>query len=137
LAFDIAQFFPFLNHNLLPLILDKAGFNSRISSFFSNYLIDRKTQHIWNKFVFPSFKIDINMGQGFTLFYILSVLYITPIFHIFKKITQNLSPPIFVSSLSFVDDGFFVSQKKSYKKSNTNIFCSYSIISSFFETVWP
>ena len=116
LAFDIAQFFLFLNHNLLPLILDKAGFNSRISSFFSNYLIDRKTQYIWNKFVFPSFKTNIGMGQGFTLSSILSVLYIPPIFHIFKKITQNLSPPIFVSSLSFVDDGLFVSQKKKLQK---------------------
>ena len=27
LAFDIVQFFPFLNHQLLPLILDKAGLN--------------------------------------------------------------------------------------------------------------
>ena len=38
LAFDIAQFFLLLNHWLLPLILDKASFNSRISLFFFNYL---------------------------------------------------------------------------------------------------
>jgi len=34
LAFDIIQFFPSLNHQLLLLILDKAGFNSKISQFF-------------------------------------------------------------------------------------------------------
>ena len=73
------------------------------------------------------------MGQGFTLTLILSVLYITSIFHIFKKRTQNLLPPIFVSSLSFIDNGLFVSWGKSYKKSNTNLFCSCSIIFSFFE----
>jgi len=42
LAFDIAQFFPSLNHQLLLLILNKAKFNPRISLFFSNYLIDKK-----------------------------------------------------------------------------------------------
>ena len=41
LAFDIAQFFPSLNHCLLVLILGKAEFESRVVNFFSNYLIDR------------------------------------------------------------------------------------------------
>ena len=44
LAFDIAQFFLSLNYQLLSLILAKAGFNSKISSFFYNYLVDRKTK---------------------------------------------------------------------------------------------
>jgi len=43
LAFDITQFFPLLNYQLFLLILNKDGFDSRILSFFSNYLIDRKT----------------------------------------------------------------------------------------------
>jgi len=34
LAFDITQFFPSLNHQIPSLILDKASFDSRISSFF-------------------------------------------------------------------------------------------------------
>ena len=34
LAFDITQFFPLLNHQLLPLILDKASFDPKITSFF-------------------------------------------------------------------------------------------------------
>ena len=45
LAFDIAQFFPSLNYQLIPLILKKAGFDSRISCFFSDYLVDRLTKY--------------------------------------------------------------------------------------------
>jgi len=43
LAFDIAQFFPSLNYQLLPLIFDKVGFNPKVSLFFHNYLVRRKT----------------------------------------------------------------------------------------------
>ena len=45
LAFDIAQFFPSLNQYLLSLILNKAEFNHKISFFFLDYLIGRKTQY--------------------------------------------------------------------------------------------
>ena len=38
LAFDISQFFPSLNHCFLVLILEKAGLDSKVVSFFSNYL---------------------------------------------------------------------------------------------------
>ena len=62
----------------------------------------------------------------------LSVIYIAPIFHIFKKKTNSLSFPVSISTLFFVDNGPFISQEKSYEKSNTNLFCSYSIISFLF-----
>ena len=45
LAFDIAQFFPSLNLLLLLLIFDKVRLNSKVSSFFHNYLIGKKTQY--------------------------------------------------------------------------------------------
>ncbi len=32
-----------------------------------------------------------------------------------------------------MNDGLFISQEKSYEKSNENLFCSYSIISSLFK----
>jgi len=73
------------------------------------------------------------VGQGSALFPILSVLYIISIFHIFEKRSQNILSTIFVSTLSFVDDSLFISQEKCYKKSNTNLFYSYSIISSLFK----
>jgi len=74
LAFYIAQFFPSLNHQLLPIILDKAGFDSRISSFFSSYLINRQGQYFWNNFVSSFSREDVGMGQGSALFYLYFIL---------------------------------------------------------------
>ena len=45
LAFDISQFFLSLNHRLLTLILEKTGFDSKVISFFINYLVRRKTSY--------------------------------------------------------------------------------------------
>ena len=61
LVFDIAQFFPSLNHCLLPLILAKAGFDCRILSFFSNYLVDRITSYLCNNFSSPFFNVNIGV----------------------------------------------------------------------------
>jgi len=60
---------------------------------------------------------------------ILSAFYIASIFHIFEKRSKTLLTPI---PFLFLDNGFFVSQKKSYEKSNVNLFYSYSIILSLF-----
>jgi len=46
LAFDIAQFFPSLNHQLLSMILAKAGLDTNIVGFLVDYLIERHTQYI-------------------------------------------------------------------------------------------
>jgi len=72
------------------------------------------------------------VGQGSALSFILSALYIAFIFHIFENRMKNLLSPISVSILLFIDDSLFISQDKSYEKSNKNLFCSYSIISSLF-----
>ena len=53
--------------------------------------------------------------------------YIYPIFHIFEKRVKNLKIPILF--ISFIDDGLFISQEKSFEKTNSHFFCSYSIIS--------
>ena len=67
------------------MILDKAGFNLRISSLFSNYLIDRRTQYIWNNFISSSFRVDVGVEQDSTLSPILFAFYIALIFYIFEK----------------------------------------------------
>jgi len=46
LAFDILQFFLSLNHKLLILILEKAGLDPKVMSFFVNYLVRRRTSYI-------------------------------------------------------------------------------------------
>jgi len=94
LAFNISQFFPLLNHQLLPLILDKAEFDPKILSFFQDYLVGRKTKYFWNKFSSPSFNVNIGVGQGSALSPILSALYLSPILHIFEKWIKNLKIPV-------------------------------------------
>jgi len=62
LAFDIAQFFPSLNHHLLTLILEKVGFNSKVVSFFMDYLIGRKTNYTWNDISSSTFEVNVGVG---------------------------------------------------------------------------
>jgi len=124
------QFFSSLNYQLLPIILNKVGFDKNISWFFSSYLINRQTQYILNYFISFFFKADISMRQRFILSFILSAFYIALIFHMFKKRTKNLLTPILVSILSFVNNRLFVFQEKSYEKFNATLF--YNIISSLF-----
>ena len=87
---------------------------------------------MWNSYILPLFRANVNIDHRSTLSPISSALYIVPIFDIFKKRTQNLLPSIPVSILSLVDDELFISQEKSFMKSNTNSFSSYNIISFLF-----
>ena len=106
LTFNIAQFFPSLNHQLIPLILKKVGFDLRISCFFSDYLVNRKTKYSWNSFTSSFFTVDIGIGQKLALSSILFVLFIAPVLYIFEKRIKNLK--ITISLLSFVNDGLFI-----------------------------
>ena len=131
LAFDISQFFPSLNHQLLTLILEKTGLKSKVSSFFVNYLVKRKTNYIWNDLHSPDFEINVRVGQEFALSPILLALYLTPFLYILEKCLKNLK--ISISILSFVDDGLIVMQNKSLDMSNTHFFCSYNILSKLLD----
>ena len=98
----------------------------RISLFFSNYIVGRKTCYSWNGFTSSSFSVDVGVGQRSALFSILSALFITLIFYIFEKRIKNLNIP--VSFHSFINNELFISQERSFIKMNANIFCSYNII---------
>ena len=128
LAFDIAQFFPSLNHQLLPLILDKAGLNWKILIFFKNYLVGRKTKYLWNNFISLFFNMNIRISQELALSPILSALYLSPIFHSFENCLKILKIPI--SIISFVDNSIFIFQSKFILHSNANLFYCYNIILS-------
>jgi len=99
----------------------------RIFLFFSNYIVGRKTCYSWNGFTSSLFSVDVGVGWGSALFPILSTLFITLIFYIFEKRIKNLNIP--VSFHSFINNKLFISQERSFIKINTNIFCSYNIIS--------
>jgi len=128
LVFDIAQFFPSLNHHLLLLILDKVSFDPKVSIFFRNYLVGRKTKYLWNNFSSSFCNVNIGIRQSSALSPILSTLYLSPIFHIPEKHLKNLKISIFF--LSFIDDGLFIFQYKSIQVSNANLFCSYNVVST-------
>ena len=130
LAFNIVQFFPLLNYQLLSLILDKASFDCKALIFFKNYLVSRKTKYLWNSLSSPLYNIDIGISQESALFPIILAFYLSPIFHIFEKYLKNRKIPI--SILFFVDNGLFISQHKSILVLNANLYCSYNIISTLF-----
>jgi len=97
LAFNIVQFFPSLNHQLLSLILNKAKFDQKVSTFFSNYLVNRKTKYLWNNFSPPLCNIDVGIGQELALSPILSTLYLSLIFHILENHLKILKKSYFYS----------------------------------------
>ena len=131
LAFDIMQFFLSLNHCLLTLILKKAGFDNHIILFFANYLVGRKMNYFWNSFTSPLFDVNVGVGQDSVLSPILSALYLSLLLYILEKHLKNLKIP--VSIISFVDDGLFISQSKSFHTFNCCLFCSYNVISKLLE----
>ena len=132
LAFNIAQFFPSLNHCFLILVLEKAGLNSKVSNFFTSYLIQRSMKYSWNNLSSPSFNINVGVGQGSALSPILSTLYISLLLYILENRFKNLNIPI--SILSFIDNGLFIVQDKSFLSSNLLLFCGYNILSNLLDS---
>ena len=131
LAFDITQFFPSLNHQLFSLIMKKVGFDQCIVSFFTNYLVNRKTNYSWNNFSSPSFNINVGIGQSSVLSPILSTLYLLLFIYILENCLKNLKIP--TSFISFVDDGIFISQSNSINISNSCLYYSYNILTNLLE----
>jgi retron-type reverse transcriptase len=135
LAFDIAQFFPSLNHNVLIFILDRFGFNDKVVQFFSNYLVDRKTKYSVNGDCSDMYDSNVGVGQGSVLSPILSTLYIAPIFHMLNLWIANHSSvdslPL-SSFLSFVDNGLLIAMDSSYTKTHDTLRLAYTHILSLF-----
>ena len=131
LAFDITQFFPSLNHHLLTLSLTKIGLNPKVTSFFEDFLVRRKTNYMWNEFSSLAYKVNVEVGQRSALSPILSAFYLSPLLYILEKHLNILNIP--VSLISFVDDGLFISQNKSIDASNSQLFYSYNILSGFLD----
>ena len=82
---------------------------------------------MWNNFSSPMFDVNIGVGQGSALSPILSSLYLFPFLYILEKCFKNLKIPVLI--LSFVDDGLIIAQNKSYDISNSQLFCSYNLLS--------
>ena len=92
-----------------------------------NYLVQRSTKYLWNNLSSLPFEVNIGVGQGFALFPILSTLYLSLLIYIMENRFKNLNLPI--SILLFIDDGLFIVQNKFLNIFNSNLFCSYNILS--------
>ncbi|KAL7283508.1 hypothetical protein ACG7TL_002941 [Trametes sanguinea] len=105
LAFDVAQFFPSMNHDLMCRILERYGFSERIVRFFRHYLSGRVSCFRWGRASSPWFDLPaVGAGQGSALSPILTNIYISPALHILSPLRSNPS----VSTLQFyVDDGLW------------------------------
>ena len=81
-------------------------------------------QYVWNNFSSHFADVNIGVGQGSTLSSILLALYLASFFYILEKHLKNLN--LQISLLSFIDDGLFIIQSKSFETSNAHLFCSYN-----------
>jgi len=77
------------------------------------------------------YEVNVGVGQEFTLSPILSALYLSPLLYILEKCLNILNIPI--SLISFVDDGLFIFQNKSIDVSNSQLFCSYNVLSGLLD----
>jgi len=109
----------------------KVGLDPKVTSFFKDYLVRRKTNYVWNEFSSPMYEVNVRVGQGSALSPILSVLYLSPLLYILEKRLKILNIP--VSLISFVNDGLFISQNKSIDVLNSQLLCSYNVLSGLLD----
>ncbi|RXW16893.1 hypothetical protein EST38_g8968 [Candolleomyces aberdarensis] len=64
IAFDVAQFFPSINHQFLLAVLKKQGFHSKVTKFFGSYLVDRFTSYAWNRDTSDPRHADVGVDDG-------------------------------------------------------------------------
>jgi len=127
-AFDIVQFFPSLNHDVLMVVVEKAGFPPEVGNFFCSYLTGQKTMYKWNDLVSGLFAADIGVGQGSGLSPVLLGLYIGLVLKLFSL------DPIFkeVQLLLYVDDGTILTQSTHLAQNLPKLKTAYGIIFRLF-----
>jgi retron-type reverse transcriptase len=84
-AFDIAQFFPSINHSVLLEVVPRSGFPPCVKNFFRSYLVGRLTTYKWDSFTSGTFPSDVGIGQGRALSPILSALCLAPVLKLFGR----------------------------------------------------
>ncbi|KAF7761106.1 hypothetical protein Agabi119p4_10515 [Agaricus bisporus var. burnettii] len=108
IAFDMAQFFPSLNHEVLLRVLSQQGFLASVWNFFASYLVGRQTSYRWNMFESPNFQADVGVGQGSALSPVLSALYFSLVMKVFYQRISHSKCDV----LSYVDYGTLVCQSR-------------------------
>jgi hypothetical protein len=128
-AFDIAQFFPSLNHEMLMAVLTWQGFPEHVQKFFASYLVGRGTRYLWNSFSSDRRSANVGVGQGLALSLVLSALYLALVMKLFKSQAAHLHCDV----LSYIDDGTLIVQAKDW---GSNLNCLrevYGIVFNLFK----
>ncbi|KAJ3567969.1 hypothetical protein NP233_g6018 [Leucocoprinus birnbaumii] len=129
IAFNIAQFFPSLNHETLLGILAKQGFPAHVCRFFASYLIGRGTRYLWNSFSSDLRSTDVDVGQGSAFSPVLSALYLAPVIRLFERRAAHVRCDI----LSYVDDGTLIVQRKTLADNLPPLHEAYRIMFNLFD----
>ena len=109
-------------------VRSKVGLEPKMFIFFADNLVQRKMNYVWNNLQSPGFEVNVGVGQGSVLSPILLALYLTLFLHILEKCLKILKIPI--SMLFFVDNSLIIAQNKSILISNSQLFCSYNVLSN-------
>jgi hypothetical protein len=83
-TFDLAQFFPSINYDVLLSILDKQGFVPEVVVFFKSYIVDQFTCYTWDNDLSLEFPSSVGVGQGSALSPILLALCLAPLLKEFE-----------------------------------------------------
>lgn len=122
LTFDLAQFFPSINHSVLINTLRAQGFANHFVNFIADYLTDRKTTYRWNNTTLAQiFDSSVGVVQGEVLSPPFANLTIAPILHHLSPIRSascDANCPLEHDHLFFADDGSILVASKSF---DTNI----------------
>jgi hypothetical protein len=124
IAFDVARFFPSINHQFLLEVLRKQGFNCKVTAFFGLYLVDRSTSYTWNRFVADPRGADVGAGQGSALSPVLSVLVLAPMMKIFRTRSIGLGCTL----ISYVDNRDIIVQSADIDTNRTMLWHVYKIV---------
>jgi hypothetical protein len=121
-AFDLAQFFPSINHDVLLSILDKQGFAPEVVAFFRSYLVDRFTCYASDDNLSPEFPSSVGVGQGSALSPILSALCLAPLL---KELECRVHVAVLIS---YVDDSTIILQSDTWDKNLVKLKSAYKIV---------
>jgi hypothetical protein len=123
-AFDVAQFFPSINHEMLLVVMARQRFLDHVWNFFSSYLVGRETSYCWNSFSLPMMRADVGVGQGSALSPVLSALYFSAVMRVFVQRASHLACDL----LSYVDDGTIICQSKTLDRNILRLSEAYGIM---------
>jgi hypothetical protein len=121
-AFDLAQFFPSINHDVLLSILDKQGFAPEVVAFFRSYLVDRFTRYAWDNELSPEFPSSVGVVQGSALSPILSALCLAPLLKEFEHRVRV------VVLISYVNNGTIIVQSDMWDKNLVKLKSAYKTV---------